>query len=86
MVSRRVKKCYKKINRHRMKSVWQEMCVICCKIIEERLLIKRFKQRQEGCEGGDKLCGYLTKSFPGKENNKCKGSEAGRSLDVLEEK
>lgn len=28
----------------------------------------------------------LDKSFPGKENNKCKGPEAGRSLDVLEEK
>ena len=46
-----------------MKSVWQEVCVICSKIIEERLLIKQFKQRQEGCEGGDKLCGYLTKAF-----------------------
>ena len=28
----------------------------------------------------------LDKSFPGKENNKYKGPEAGRSLDVLEEK
>ena len=63
-----------------MKSVWQEMCVICSKIIEECLLIKLFKQRQEGCERGDKLCGYLTKSFPGKENKQPAQNleEAGR--------
>lgn len=49
-----------------MKSVWQEMCVICRRFIEECLLIKLFKQRQEGCERGDKLCGYLTKAFQAK--------------------
>ena len=83
---RRVKKCYRKDKQRRGgKSVWQEMCVILNRIIEECLVIKWFEQKPEGCEGGNKLCGYLAKSFPGREKNKCKGPEAGISLNVFEE-
>lgn len=49
---------------------------VCNRVIEERL--------GEGLEGGSKLCGHLTKNFPGRENNKCKGSEAGGCLGMLE--
>lgn len=42
-----------------------------------------FEQRSEGCEEGNKLCGCLEKSCPGRENNKCKGSETGVCLECL---